>query len=312
MTGEHLIRVLCRGHDMTAPRPAAPDWVQLVPLGRVTGRDGRSFTVHDPKAIVRQSLTGGRELPIDYEHEMDLPRVKEAASVPAAGWIKELQARSDGIWGRVEWTPRAARMIADREYRFLSPVLWSRPDGTVMRIGGAGLVHRPNLQLKSLSSEESPMTDTPNATTEALAEIATALGLHSEASSEDIVTAIQTKAKPDPAHYVPIEAVKELLAAGKERVMAMSEDKARKTVDDATSQGYITPGMRGWAIALCTQDPERFEEFLTCSVPPYAHLSQMQTHGANAGSHRTSGAPAQGDEAEIFKHMGVDPAKLAD
>lgn len=310
MTGEHLHRVLCNAVDLHPVASGAAQWAHLVPLGRVTGRDGRSFIVRDPHSIVQRSLHGGRELPVDYEHEMDTPRAHGAAGVPAAGWIKELQVRADGIWGRVEWTERAGKMVAAREYRFLSPVLFHAADRTVMRIAGAGLVHRPNLELKSLSSEDSPMTDTPTAPGAALAQIAEALGLHSEATSAEIVTAIHGRTAPDPAQYVPIEAVKELLAAGKERFAAMSEDKARRKVDDATEQGYITPGMRGWAMALCSQDPERFDEFLTCSVPAYAHLMQKQTHGARLGGNRT--APASGDEAEIFRHMGIDPARVTD
>ncbi|MGS4946976.1 phage protease [Meridianimarinicoccus sp. RP-17] len=310
MTVEYLERVLCNAVDLHPAASGAGQWAHLVPLGRVTGRDGRTFIVRDPHSIVQRSLHGGRELPVDYEHEMDTPRAPGAAAVPAAGWIKELQVRADGIWGRVEWTERAGKMVAAREYRFLSPVLYHAKDRTVMRIAGAGLVHRPNLELKSLSSEDSPMTDTPTAPGAALAQIAEALGLHAEATSAEIVTAIQDKTTPDPAQYVPIEAVKELLAAGKERFAAMSEDKARQKVDDATTRGYITPGMRGWAMALCAQDPERFDEFLSCSVPAYAHLHHMHTHGAGLSGAR--GAHVSGDEAEILRHMGIDPAKMAD
>jgi hypothetical protein len=48
----------------------------------------------------------------------------------AAGWIKELQVRDDGIFGRVEWTEAAAAAIKAGEYRYLSPVFFhdqSRP-----------------------------------------------------------------------------------------------------------------------------------------------------------------------------------------
>lgn len=309
MTDVGLQRALCTGHDLDAAQPAAPEWVHLVPVGRVTGRDGRHFTIRDPHGVVRRSLQGARELPIDYEHEMDAPRPAGGGPVPAAGWIKELDVRADGIWGRVSWTDRAASMIAAREYRFLSPVLWSQKDGTVNRLGGAGLVHRPNLELKSLSSEELPMTDKTSTHSESMAAIAGALGLHAEASTGEIVAAIKNGTAPDPARFIPIDAVKELLEAGKERIVAMSEDGTRRKVDEATEQGYITPGMRDWAMSLCSQDPERFEEFLSCSVPNYAHLSRRETHGT---CHSAPSTPANSDAAEIFKHMGVDPANLAD
>jgi len=34
-----------------------------------------------------------------------------------------LQARLDGLWGRVEWTPQAVEYLKNREYRYFSPVL---------------------------------------------------------------------------------------------------------------------------------------------------------------------------------------------
>jgi phage I-like protein len=147
---------------------------------------------------------------VDYEHQVDDPTNKAKGPVRAASWIKELIAKADGIWGRVEWTRTARNMIADREYRYLSPVLIHRPDGTVMRIKGLSLVHRPNLELTALSNQEDTMSDT----TDPLSRIATALGLQAEAGLIAILSAIDAApARPDPAKYVPIEAVQELMAS---------------------------------------------------------------------------------------------------
>jgi len=72
---------------------------------------------------------------------------------PAAGWIVELNVvrdgddRAPGIWGRVEWTPRGKRAVAEREYRFVSPAFLHRRTGQIERLTSAGLVHLSRLQL---------------------------------------------------------------------------------------------------------------------------------------------------------------------
>ena len=147
---------------------ASGQWVQLLPAGRFQGRDGRVFSLDNPQAVIAETARRG-DLPIDYDHQMDDPAARPASGdVRAAGWVKQVEAREDGIWGLVEWTETARNMIQAREFRFLSPALHHYPDGRVIRLIGAGLVHRPNLALKALSSEQ------PGA---GLAQVAVALGL---------------------------------------------------------------------------------------------------------------------------------------
>ena len=162
------------------------------------------------------------------------------------------------------------------------------------------------------------MTDKPNQPPETnradLTPIAEALGLHAEADAEEILSAINTRLTPDPAHYVPIEAVRELLQANGETTAAMNASQATAKVNTAVEKGYITPGMRGWALSLCSQDPESFDAFLSSAVPAYGHLSQnhgerTQLHG---GASPRRGTTASGDALAICGHMGIDPAKLAD
>ncbi len=55
-------------------------------------------------------------LSVDYDHSLP-----ERGDSRAAGWIRKLEKRqtNDGyeLWAEVEWTPAAARMISDGEYR---------------------------------------------------------------------------------------------------------------------------------------------------------------------------------------------------
>ncbi len=99
----------------------APEWIRLLPLGEVRLSDGRQpFTVtpQSLEAIIGAWRERGNDLVIDYEHQ-----TLTGDRAPAAGWIKELEAREDGLWGRVEWTPAAQEHIRQKEYRYFSPVL---------------------------------------------------------------------------------------------------------------------------------------------------------------------------------------------
>jgi phage I-like protein len=132
----------------------APEWVHLFPHGQMTGRDGRKFDLADPGTIVLAFQAAGVDLPIDYEHQNDRPEAKNNGPVPAAGWIKALRSDETGLWGRVEWTATAREMIANREYRYLSPSFLYHPKTTaIVRLKGAGLVHNPNLHLTALASK---------------------------------------------------------------------------------------------------------------------------------------------------------------
>ena len=74
-------------------------------------------------ANFRKRETG--EVPIDYDHAIEVA-AGSGPPVPAAGWIKSIDDTPDAkgiLWGSVEWTPKAAKMIAAKEYRYISPVL---------------------------------------------------------------------------------------------------------------------------------------------------------------------------------------------
>ena len=58
------------------------------------------------------------------------------------------------------------------------------------------------------------------------------------------------------------------------RIATLSEAAAAVKVEDALRNGYITPALRGWATALCAQDPDSFDGFITKSIPATAHLTK--------------------------------------
>lgn len=215
---------------------------------------------------------------------------------------------------------RARELIGKREYRYLSPSFLFHPlTRQIVRLKGVGLVHNPNLHLTALASEEATMPtktkpeDRQPADLPVLAKLATALGLPAEADAAAVLTAVFAALMPgkvalpatageavNPARYVPIDAVRELLADRNANLATMRESDAVQRVDAALRTGHITPAMKGWAKALCMQDTASFDTFISKSPAPYAHLHRQLIVGQPPG-HDTKDATASEDEA-IWRH----------
>ncbi len=190
--------------------------------------------------------------------------------MPAAGWIKELQAREDGIWARVEWTPRAAELLAHKEYRYLSPVFRYRAkDGVATELTGAGLTHNPNPYLTAAASrketETMPLPDKP----------AALLGVPADCTEEQALAACQRlidareaahAREPDPAQYVPV-AMHKRVADELARLQAeIARREAEAAVEAAMSARKVSPGLKDWTLAYASRDLEGFKAF-AAAVP---------------------------------------------
>lgn len=88
----------------------------------------------------------GGEIPVDYDHSFG-----ERGDSTAAGWYTELVRKGKSLFARVRWTARAAKQIADGEYRFFSPEFtadWRNetgdPEGFTILAGA--LTNRPFLR----------------------------------------------------------------------------------------------------------------------------------------------------------------------
>ncbi len=180
--------------------PNVPEWVHLLPTakGAILTFDGRGpYEVVNAEAVIANSLRDPRGIPIDENHSTNLA-APEGREAPARGWVAEMEARADGIWGRVDWTEAGRTLVGDRAYRGLSPVIMLQADEkTVFSITAASLVNKPNLRdLVSLNAETQAMT--------LMEQILKALGLAAGATDAEIVAACKaTKpaedAKPDVA-----------------------------------------------------------------------------------------------------------------
>lgn len=131
--------------------PMTDMWIRVLPMGEVRLSDDRPPFFVDREslaAIIEAWRRRGNDLVVDYEHQ-----TLNGTEAPAAGWIKELEARDDGLWARVEWTDRARRYLESREYRYFSPVVKLDEERRVMELLNVALTNFPAIsQLTPLAA----------------------------------------------------------------------------------------------------------------------------------------------------------------
>jgi phage I-like protein len=86
----------------------------------------------------------GIDIAVDYKHDSE---------DVAAGWIKALELKENGketeLWAQVDWTPKASKVLADKEFRYISPDFsFNYQDNETLKkhgpvLLGAGLTNRP-------------------------------------------------------------------------------------------------------------------------------------------------------------------------
>jgi phage I-like protein len=186
----------------------APEWIQVFPAaaGVVATQDGRSFRIRDAAAVIAASLDGERELAIDFDHAIDLA-AKDGRRAPAAGWISALEVRDDGLWAKVAWTPLGQAAIANREYRFLSPVFTHSKDGEVLRVLRASLTNNPAFDMTALAQAQGhDQQETP--VNEHLKKALQAAGLDpAQYTTEETALAALAELGKRPEHAVEVSAL---------------------------------------------------------------------------------------------------------
>ncbi|WP_315742823.1 MULTISPECIES: phage protease [unclassified Bradyrhizobium] len=202
MSGKHTSKAFETVHgagveiSFNAQGAAAPEWIMLLPIGQggvVATVDGRGpYRVLDANKLAAQAqaLHAGR-IPIDENHATDLA-APEGRPAPARGWATQLEVRADGIYGRVEWSEPGAALLAERAYRFISPVLIHDKTGAVLDMPRASLTNTPNLRgMAALNSQQE------NDPMDLLAQLRKLLGLADDADAEAVMTKVKSMCGTD-------------------------------------------------------------------------------------------------------------------
>ncbi|NVO16099.1 MAG: helix-turn-helix domain-containing protein [Rhodoplanes sp.] len=128
----------------------APAWVKVAPRGAVVTRDGRSYQF-DPEKLVSRFAADGIDLPVDLDHAI-ARKTLLGERADAVGWVKELQARLDGLYARVEWLTSGLSVLASRTHRFVSPTFRHDDAGAATWLHSIALVAAPALSMPALAS----------------------------------------------------------------------------------------------------------------------------------------------------------------
>lgn len=273
----------------------------------------------------------GRDLPFDYGHAMNLPAwatQDPAQAGKAAGWFK-LEMRGDGPWAAdIRWTPAAAKMLRDREYRFFSPTVSHTEDGEVMEIRNCALTNEPatyNQKPLMLASdplnpavlpEKNPMKNL----------IAVSLAMAVDVPDEAVILRVQKLASTerDLLSELDVKSVDEafgklkglkavaLNAAALETQLAEVKTK-QLTADIATviaaaeRDGKVVPAQVSQLTAMGTASLDGLKAFLAVA-PRVVPVSKTEPAPGAGGD--ISGLSSE--DLAIAKMMKVDPKKIAE
>lgn len=125
----------------------------ITPDGTFRADDGRprsmeGVTVDDwlmnaeiAATLIADLEARGKPILYDYEHN------SLWGDSRAAGWITKLvYVAGRGLFGKVEWTPRGAKDVAEKEYRYSSPLFYFDPNtGAVLELVSVALTNNPAL-----------------------------------------------------------------------------------------------------------------------------------------------------------------------
>lgn len=309
---------------------SVPEWLELIPAGpEVVGRDGRAWLLDRPDEVVANSL-GGRDLPLDWEHSTEI-KAPKGEPAPAAGWVTELQNRGGAVWGRVEWTPRGREAVANREYRYISPVfLFDKATRRIVRLKSAGLTNSPNLHLTALNRGTDPGSTDHEETAMKLSEaLRKALGLAEEATEADALTAINRMKdehrtalnradNPSLEKFVPRADYDQALerATNAEQALADREKETLEAeieaaINQALEAGKITPATVDYHKASCREKGglERFKKYVE-AAPAVADPTDLDGKKPDGEKDQALNAE-QARIAAMFGNSAEDLAKYA-
>jgi phage I-like protein len=290
----------------------------------------------DANALMSNAAASKTDFPIDYNHA-SLDARKTGAAAPAAGWVDHasLEARPDGLYGRVQWNAAAVNHLTEREFRYTSPVFTFNPKtGKTLAYKGSGLTHYPNLgDLTPVANEQED-----NPMDEIIEEIREALNLPTASNAAEIkieldklfsrvgtlaansdsklidqvgliearIEAAETKAdkavaansQADPAQFVPRAEFDRVDSALKKITTTQENQRVETAVNAALEAGKIAPASLDWAKDLCRSNPSSFDQFV-------ANTAQVIPMGENEHGSSGHAETLTAEEVAVCEQLGL-------
>lgn len=274
-----------------------PDLIAVIPKGHVESRKGDFIVDDESFRLINKQFLGRRlDLVIDYEHQ-----TLHDVQAPAAGWITELVNGDNAIMAKVNWTPKGAEYLKNKEYRYLSPVIITRKnDKKVVALHSAALTNTPAIDgmfpLVGCSLDIFDIDDYEEEKTMELDKLIKLLGLPETATEDEVEAAIRAavraseeqevvankeevvanstiltllglkadaKTEEVAAAIVQLQNGDRSLANEVQALKAQLEGRAAdEAVKDALKAGKITAAQKEWARSYALKDPEGFAAFV--------------------------------------------------
>ena len=306
------------------------DKTLIVPFGSFPHQAG--VQVIDDEAarrILEKLKTWNRDIVIDYGHAS----MEKCSVAPAAGWVKKGTAKigKSGIEAFIEWTDEATKLIAEKKYRFLSPV-FEATSGRITALINLGLTNNPNIHampaLVNQLTVKEPSMDTKvtekkvsgDSVETSRKRMITALDLDTDADCAIIAEAVEQLANHTSLASL-LSDVMSLLGLTSEaddetviEKIKLLADKAAQSktgevemmVNDAIRAGRLAPSLKPWAQKLLTKNPESFNTYLLNSAPAIPTGELITKEGPRNTKNLLSES-----EASICRSLGIDADDFA-
>jgi phage I-like protein len=113
-----------QNEEMQKYQDRVPKDILIIPFGKnqytVDGEEGEfEFDQNDAQKIIDNFSKRGKDLVIDKEHAT----LNDPQNADAHGWVKSVEVKDDGLYGCPEWHPEMAKKIAEKQWRYMSPVI---------------------------------------------------------------------------------------------------------------------------------------------------------------------------------------------
>lgn len=282
--------------------------IPLMKLGRwVKGAVKFAITPADVKAIVANfGKRENGEVVIDYEHASEFPDVAKGGPIPAAGWLREIDAAPDEngiVWGKAEFTQRAREMIAAKELKYISPAInWGVRDkvsgeqqGTTLTsvallnrpffdmlpavtLSEAGWVADATERRETMAVKKLVLADRTACTAKAILEDGTETVLSVEGLTPEPKVVRLSDVKRDKEgrlDFASLPHAEGTLIAGE----VFHAQQVQAELDAAVKDGKITPAQRPAIEKLALSDLPAFREFVTAQKPQV----DLSEHGFAGG-----------------------------
>lgn len=267
--------------------PVVPTELRLFSFGdNETTKGVFKLTEENAKKMIEWFADYGNNLVVDYEH--DTWNEKISGPRPAAGWIKELFIKADGLYCRIAWTPRATELILAKEYLYTSPSFeYDEDTRELTGLLPLGLVNFPATKnMKPLIAASARSGESEERTMNKA--LLKALGLAEDASEVEVLAALQRwrdiggklceltgKKTADEAlgavlawkeQAAEVPALKTEVAGYKDKEKKANEEKSKvevaAAVDKAIKDMKLVPVKREWAIKLGADNRAMLDSFL--------------------------------------------------